>query len=155
ALDERDGKDSTAVMINHAMAEKFWPGKDPLGKRFGQGKDTSKWYQVVGVLGDVRSYGLTRNSPYEFYRTLDESAFNAMTVAVRTRGKTPTTIIQRVRQFVSAIDPPLPITTVQTMEHVVSESIGRPRLMSALTGLFAALAGFLAMVGVYGVMAYN
>jgi predicted permease len=154
-LDDRDGKDSTAVMINHAMAEKFWPGKDPLAKRFGQGNDTSKWFQVVGVLADVRSYGLTRNSPYEFYRTLDESAFNAMTVAIRTRGDNPAAIIPSVRQLVSAIDPSLPITTVQTMEHVVSESIGRPRLMSALTGLFAALAGFLAMVGVYGVMAYN
>jgi putative ABC transport system permease protein len=154
-LDARDGKDSTAVMVNHAMAEKFWTGKDPLGKRFGQGNDTSKWFQVVGVLGDVRSFGLTRNSPYEFYRTLDESAFNAMTVAIRTRGDNPTAIIPSVRQILAAIDPALPITAVQTMEHVVSESIGQPRLMSALTGMFATLAGVLAIVGVYGVMVYN
>ena len=53
-LDSHDGEKSVAVLINAAMAHKFWPGKDPLGKRFGQGNDTSKWYQVVGVLSDVR-----------------------------------------------------------------------------------------------------
>jgi putative ABC transport system permease protein len=154
-LDARDGKGSSAVLINHAMAEKFWPGKDPLGKRFGQGSDTSKWYEVVGVLGDIRSYGLMRNSPYEFYRTIEESSFSAMTVVMRTQAADPNAVVPSVRQVVASIDPLLPITAVQTMEHVVSESVGQPRLMSALTGVFAALAGFLAIVGVYGVMAYN
>jgi predicted permease len=154
-LDERDRQGSNAVMINHAMAEKFWPGKDPLGKRFGQGRDTSKWFEVVGVLGDVRSYGVVRNTPYEFYRTIEESAFNAMTVVIRTHDDSPTTVIPSARQVVGSIDSLLPISAVQTMEHVVSESVGQPRLMSALTGLFGALAGLLAMVGVYGVMAYN
>jgi ABC-type antimicrobial peptide transport system permease subunit len=78
-----------------------------------------------------------------------------MTVVIRTRGDNPTAIIPSVRQIVSSMDVSLPITAVQTMEHVVSESIGQPRLMSALTGTFAALAGFLAIVGVYGVIAYN
>jgi putative ABC transport system permease protein len=154
-LDAHDGHGSTAVLINHAMAEKFWPGKDPLGKRFGQGSDKSRWYEVVGVLSDVRSYGLARSTPYEFYRTIDESAFQAMTVVVRTRGDDPMAIVPTARQIVASIDPKLPLTQVQTMEHVVNESVGQPRLMSALTGLFGALAGLLAMLGVYGVMAYN
>ena len=68
-------------MINHAMADKFWPGKDPLGKRFGQGSDKSQWYEVVGVLSDVRSYGLARSTPFEFYRTIEESPFQSMTMA--------------------------------------------------------------------------
>jgi predicted permease len=154
-LEAHDGHGSTAVLINHAMAEKFWPGKDPLGKRFGQGSDKSRWYEVVGVLSDVRSYGLARSTPYEFYRTIDESAFQAMTVVVRTRGDDPMAIVPTARQIVASIDPKLPLTQVQTMEHVVNESVGQPRLMSALTGLFGALAGLLAMLGVYGVMAYN
>ena len=78
-----------------------------------------------------------------------------MTVVVRTRGDDPTTIIPTARQIVASIDPALPLTQIQTLEHVVSESVGQPRLMSALTVLFGALAGLLAMVGVYGVMAYN
>jgi putative ABC transport system permease protein len=154
-LDDRDRRGSTAVLINNAMAEKFWPGKDPLGKRFGQGTDTKQWYEVVGVVGDVRSFGLARTTPFEFYRTIEESPFNAMTVVIRTRGDDPMAVVPTARQIVAALDPTLPITQVQTMEHVVAESVGQPRLMSALTALFGGLAGLLAMVGVYGVMAYN
>jgi len=157
ALDDRDRSGATTVLINDAMAQKFWPGKDPIGKRFGQGTDTSTWFEVVGVLSNVRSFGLARNTPYEFYRTEEESVFNGgtMTVVIRTRGDDPTAIIPTARQIVASIDPSLPLNQVQTMEHVVSESVGQPRLMSALTVLFGALAGLLAMVGVYGVMAYN
>jgi putative ABC transport system permease protein len=156
-LDDRDRAGSNEVLINHAMAEKFWPGKDPIGKRFGQGTDGSQWYQVVGVLSDVRSLGLARNTPYEFYRTVEESVFDGggMTVVIRTRNADPTTIVPTARQIVASIDAGLPLTQIQTLEHVVGESVGQPRLMSALTVLFGVLAGLLAMVGVYGVMAYN
>ena len=154
-LDSHDGEKSVAVLINEAMAHKFWPGKDPLGKRFGQGNDTSKWYQVVGVLSDVRSINLMRNAPFEFYRTLDEAPFNSMTVVIRTANEDPMAIVPTARQIVASIDPSLPLNNIQTMQHVVSESVGQPRLMSALTTLFGVLAALLAIVGVYGVMAYN
>jgi putative ABC transport system permease protein len=154
-LDDRDRRTSKAVLVNQAMAEKFWPGQNPLGKRFGQGSDTSRWYEVVGVLGNVRSFGLAQTTPFEFYQTIEESPFSALTVVIRTRGEDATAIMPTARQIIASIDPTLPITQVQTMEHVVSESVGEPRLMSALTALFGGLAGVLAMVGVYGVMAYN
>lgn len=154
-LDQRDGKGSNAVLINHAMAEKFWPGKDPLGKRFGQDSDVSHWFEVAGVIGDIRSLGLTGTAPYEFYRTIEQSSFSAMTVVIRTRDEDPTKIVPSARQIVASIDAALPMASVQTMEQVVSASVGQPKLMSSLTGLFGGLAGLLAMVGVYGVMAYN
>jgi predicted permease len=154
-LDDRDRKGGTAVLINQAMAEKFWPGQDALGKRFGQGTDHSQWYDVVGVVSNVRSFGLARSTPFEFYRTIEESAFSPMTVVIRTPNADPTTIVPDVRNIVASLDPALPLTHIQTMEQVVSESLGEPRLMSSLTTLFAALAGLLAMVGVYGVMTYN
>jgi putative ABC transport system permease protein len=154
-LDSRDGDGSRTVLINQAMADKFWPGQDPIGRRFGQGADRTQWFDVVGVIGSVRSFGLTRQEPYEFYRTLDQQAFAAMTGVIRTSGSDPTTVIPTVRQLVTQIDPSMPITRVQTMEEVMAGSVGQSRLMSALTGLFGALAGVLAMVGVYGVMAYN
>jgi putative ABC transport system permease protein len=153
-LDDRDRTAST-VLINHAMAEKFWPGQNPIGKRFGQGSDKSQWYEVAGVLSDVRSFGLAGRPPFEFYRTIDQSPFTTMTIVIRTAADDPTAIVPTARQIVASIDPTLPIADVQTMEHVVSESVGQPRLMSALTVLFGALAGALAIVGVYGVMAYN
>lgn len=154
-LGDRDRQGSRAVLINHAMAEKFWPGKDPLGKRFGQGADRAQWYEVVGVMSDVRSYGLARTTPFEFYRTIEESPFTSLTVVIRTSGDDPMAVVPTARQIVASIDPALPLTHVQTMEHVVSESLGEPRLMSSMTALFGVLAGTLAMVGVYGVMAYN
>jgi predicted permease len=154
-LDARDRQGTRTVLINEAMAGKFWPGKDPIGKRFGQGRDTSQWYEVVGVIGSVRSYGLDHNAPYEFYRSIEQQTFGAMTVVMRVRTEDPTSIMPTVRQIVASIDPALPVTRVQTLDQVVADSVGQPRLMSALTGLFGGLAGLLAMVGVYGVMAYN
>ncbi|HWW87837.1 MAG TPA: ABC transporter permease [Vicinamibacterales bacterium] len=154
-LDARDGRDAPAVLINHSMADKFWPGQNPIGKRFGQGTDRDKWYEVVGVLSDVRSGGLARRTLFEFYRTIDEAPFTSMTVVIRTRDANSLAIVPTARQIIASIDPSLPLTDVQTMEHVVGESIGRPRLMSALTVLFGGLAGLLAMLGVYGVMAYH
>ncbi|MGH9348301.1 MAG: FtsX-like permease family protein, partial [Vicinamibacterales bacterium] len=154
-LDDRDRRDSRTVLINRAMAEKFWPGRDPIGRRFGQGADTSRWYEVVGVLGDVRSFGLARTTPYEFYRRIEQNPFAAMTVVIRTDGADPTAVVPTARRLVASIDATVPVSRVQTMEDVVADSVGQPRLMSALTAVFGALAGLLAMVGVYGVMAYN
>ena len=154
-LDASDRHGSRTVLINHAMAEKFWPGADPIGKRFGQGDDRSTWYHVVGVVSDVRSFGLARSTPFEFYRTLEESAFDSMTVVMRSTAPDPTALVPTARQIVASIDPMLPVAHVQTMEQVVSESLGQPRLMSSLSALFGVLAGALAIVGVYGVTAYN
>ncbi len=154
-LDSRDGPNTNGVLINQAMADKFWPGEDPIGKRFGQGGDPKNYYTVVGVIGNIRSFGLAAKSPYEFYRTTDQAPFGSMTVVLRTGGVDPSSLIPSARSMVSTIDPNLPVTNVQTMQEVVSASVGQPRLLSALSGLFGALAGLLAMVGVYGVTAYN
>jgi predicted permease len=154
-LGDRDGEGTRTVLITKAMAEKFWPGKDPIGRRFGQGADRSRWYEVVGVIGNVRSYGLTRSYPFEFYRTLDQSPFNRMTVVVETSAEDPLSMIPVARQVVRSLDPALPIAEVRTMEKAVSQSLGRPRLMSALIGLFGGLAGMLALVGIYSVMSYS
>jgi ABC-type antimicrobial peptide transport system permease subunit len=115
----------------------------------------NKWFVVVGVIGDIRSFGLARATPYEFYRTLEQDVFPGMTVVIRTTSGDPTAIVPTARSIVASIDSSVPISQVQTMEDVVAGSVGQPRLMSALTALFGSLAGVLAMVGVYGVMAYN
>src|SRR4029077_13024319 len=125
-LDDRDRSESTTVLINQAMADKFWPGQDPIDKRFGQGSDKNRWYQVVGVLSDVRSIGLASSTPFEFYRTIEQAPSPAMTVVVRTRAGDPMSIVPTARQIIASVDATLPITDVQTMEQVVSESVGQP-----------------------------
>ena len=154
-LDQRDGDQTTTVLINKAMAEKFWPGQDPLGKRFGQGTDRSRWYEVVGVVGDIRSYGLASSTPYEFYRTIEQQSNNSLTVVIRATTDDPASLVPTARQIVRSLDPALPVTAVQTMDEVVAASVGTQRLVSAMAGLFALLAALLAMVGVFGVMTYN
>jgi predicted permease len=154
-LDDRDGDGTTTVLINKAMAEKFWPGQDAIGKRFGQGADRSKWWQVVGIVGDIRSFGLTRPTPYEFYRSIEQAVSNSQTVVIRASGDDPAALVPAAKEIVRSLDPALPVTGVQTMEEVVAASVGQQRLISAMAGLFAVLAALLAMVGVFGVMTYN
>ena len=150
---DRKGALQVAV-INRAMAEKFWPGQNPIGKRVAPGNGTD-WWEVVGVVGNVRSFGLVANTPYELYRSMDQQPFASMTAVLRTQTDDPTSIVQSARQIVSGIDPRVPVTAAQTMDEVVSASVGQPRLLSALSALFGGLAGLLAMVGIYGVTAYN
>jgi putative ABC transport system permease protein len=160
-LDDRDRQGTNGVLINQAMAEKFWPGQDPIGRHFGQGEFTPKsiadgrWYEVVGVVGNVRSFGLMRATPYEFFRTTDQVPFQSMTVVIRTSTADPNALVPTARSIVASLDPQLPVTGVKTMIDVVSASVGQPRLLSALTTVFGALAGLLAMVGIYGVTSYN
>jgi putative ABC transport system permease protein len=155
-LDRRDGGGARTVLVNQAMARKFWPGQDPIGKRFGQGQDRREWYEVVGVVGDTRSYGLAQRTPYEFFRTIDQDSFPFMTVVLEARdGADPAALVPTARQLIRSMDSGMPVTNVQTLGEVVAASVGQQRLISALTGVFGSLAGLLAMVGVYGVMAYN
>jgi putative ABC transport system permease protein len=155
-FNERDRQGTQqVVVINKTMAEKFWPGQNAIGKRVAPSRSSNTWWEVIGVVRDTRSYGLAATSPYEMYRSMEQVPFASMTVVMRTRGADPTPAFHAARQVVAAIDPTLPVSKTQTMEAVVSASVGQPRLLSSLSGLFGVLAGLLAMVGVYGVTAYN
>ncbi|MEZ5319427.1 MAG: ABC transporter permease [Vicinamibacterales bacterium] len=154
--EDREGAPLHAI-LSESAAQKFWPDQDPIGRRVYKGgifPNNPPW-EVVGVVRDVRSYGLGRSVPYEMYASIEQQPFGAMTVAMRVAGADPTAVVPSARQVVKSIDPLLPVSTVQTMTAVVSESVQQPRLFSALATLFGVLAGLLAAVGVYGVMAYN
>jgi putative ABC transport system permease protein len=154
-FDDRDREGTTPVtMINQHTAEKLWPNQNPIGKHLRKGSN-GRWLEVVGVTHDVRSYGLSRAAPYELYTPIAQSQFGAMTVVVRTEGADVGAVIPAARQAVTSIDPLIPLAHVQRMADVVGQSVTEPRLISSLTLLFGALAGALAAVGVYGVMAYN
>ena len=156
AFDDRD-RDGAAlvVILSERTAEKFWPGQNPIGRRFFRNASTNSPVEVIGVARDVRTFGLARTSPYLMYISINQESFRAMTVVLRSQGADPTTVIPAARKVVAAIDPLLPMARVQTMTDVVGRSVTQPRLISSLTVLFGGLAGLLAIVGVYGVMAYN
>jgi putative ABC transport system permease protein len=155
AFGDGDREGTTLVtMINRRTADKLWPGENPIGRHMRKGGG-GPWLEVVGVVNDVRSYGLDRPAPYEMYTPIEQSQFGAMTVVVRTRTAEASGVVPAARAAVKAIDPLVPVSHVQAMADVVGKSVNQPRLMSSLTVLFGALASVLAAVGVYGVMAYN
>ena len=157
-FDDRDRIGGPPVTIlSKRTADKFWPGQDPIGRRLWRdaGSKSGTPHEVIGVARDVRTYGLGSVSPYIMYMAAEQEPFGAMTIVARSKSADPTAFVSTARQIVTSIDPALPVSRVQTLNDVVAQSVRQPRLISALTTLFATLAGILAAVGVYGVMAYN
>ena len=152
---ERDNATAPkVVIINDAVAQRFFAGDDPVGKRltfYGSGGPLS---EIVGVVSSVRSADLSRLPLIEAYAPDLQYPNNSMTFVVRTSAE-PTALTAAIRQEIAAIDALQPLSAVRTMEEVVRTSTARPRLLSVLTGVFALLAGLLAAVGTYGIMAYS
>lgn len=142
----------TVVIINEALARRCWPGEDPVGKRIQI--DTPDWSEVVGVVGDVRGQSPALEPAYEVAFPLAQGPQRTMTIAVRTTFQDPRGVLAGIRQAVAAVDPAQPLSKIETMEEVVNNSLSRPRVLSILIASFAGLAAVLALVGVYGLMAY-
>jgi predicted permease len=144
------------VLINESMARRFWPeypnGQDPIGQRILMGVNP-KPAEIVGIVADVRQ-GLDSELRPGLYRAYAQSPQPAVSFAVRTDSD-PMRFASLVRNQVLAIDPDQPISAVRTMEDMVEDTLGQRRLVMRLLGLFAGVALVLAMVGMYGVIAYS
>jgi putative ABC transport system permease protein len=152
AFEESDWWSDNAI-ISAAMARQYWPGEDPIGKRFGVNCSDSPclWRTVVGVVGDVKELGPAAEPAIAMYfmETLHD-----MTLVVRAT-QDPTRLVTDIRQIVHSIDSNQPIGDVRTMESAAAESVAPQRLTMLVSILFAALALVLAMVGLYGVISYT
>jgi putative ABC transport system permease protein len=153
---EADSADAPKVMIvNQALAKKYWPGEDAVGKRvtFDDPRKDPKWTTIVGVVGDVRHRGMDEPARPEFYQPHAQVPYRAMILAVRS-SQNPKALISTIRRELSSMDPDLPIAHVRTVDEIVSDSIAPRRLSVLLLGVFAAIALVLAAIGMYGVMSY-
>ncbi|GEN11820.1 duplicated orphan permease [Myxococcus fulvus] len=142
------------VLVNQTLAREAWPGETPVGQRIRLGSDPdSPWLTVIGVVGDVRQGGALKETRPEAYVPALQGTFHFIQFAAHTEGD-PTRLVAGVREAVAALDSQLPISKVRTMEETVTSAMARPRFLSTLVALFAALALLLAGVGLSGVIAY-
>ena len=156
-LAEQDGPDSPGVVIiNNTFARRFWPGEEPLGKRFkfGGPDSTAPWLTIVGIVGDMRRTGLDSEVRCEAFLPYTQRQVNFMELVVRAASD-PRAIVGAVREMVTAIDPNQPISHVRTMDQVLGGMMAQRRLNMVLFALFGGVALVLAAVGVYGVISYS
>ncbi len=152
---DRDSASAPNVaIVNESMARRFWRGESPVGQRVST--DHEVWFEVVGVVADVKHSDLADNSAPEMYFPYQQQPLPAsmMALVIRTTGD-PMSLAEAVRRQISAVDRNQPVTQVKTMERVMADSITPQRLSFLLIGIFAAMALGLATAGIYGVISYT
>ena len=154
----RDFSDSDALdrpfvaVVNEALVRKSFPNQNPLGRTIFCTFDSDQGMTIIGVVGDVRQRGPEREPMPECYMTYGQHAFNGLSLVARTTGD-PNALAGTLRHLVRERSPDVPMKFM-TMEAVLSENVAVPRFRTLLFAVFAGLAVWLAMAGVYGVMAY-
>jgi putative ABC transport system permease protein len=156
-LDERDTQDRPPVtVVNLALARRYFPGGDAVGKRitYGRPQDNAPWVTIVGVVADEQQDALDKTAQPQVYSAIRQQMQNPMTFVVRS-SLDPAAAIAMARREVQAVDRDLALTSVTTLEQVVSNAMGDHRFRTMLLSAFAATALFLAALGIYGVLAYT
>jgi predicted permease len=157
----REGDDERAglvAIVNEALARQYWAGEDPVGRRIAiDPGDSPQWRTVVGVVGDVRQMGLAVPARAEIYLPFRQIAtqpwFTPRDLVVRTAGD-PMLRVDTITRAVHAIDPALAISNIRSLDAVLDEEVASRRIGTTLLISFAAFALILAVVGLYGVIAY-
>ncbi|MBI3851136.1 MAG: ABC transporter permease [Verrucomicrobia bacterium] len=142
------------VIIDEKFANKFWPDADPLGQQIQLGGDTNELLSIVGVVGHVKNYGVDAASREEIYLPVKQHSQAAMNLMIKTARSMPE-LAATLRGVVLAMDPDQPLTSLRTMESILGESTAPRRITMLLLSVFSGLAVALAVVGIYGVMAYS
>jgi len=157
-FDDRDNDQSRTIIINQAIAQRDFGGENPVGKRVGfgnaDGKGQPVWFEIVGVTANVRSLELKEEAEPELYFSSLQSPFESMSLVIRSTVD-PTSLIAAVRSAVTEIDKTVPITQIETMDRIVTESVMQPRFNMVLLILFSSIALLLSAAGIYGVTAYS
>src|SRR5262245_43570601 len=144
------------VVVSEKLARRLWPGEESLGKRIKYGGENfnAPWMTVVGVVGDTKHYDLVEAPRMRFYKPYAQDAWNSMALVVRSEVDA-SSLSAAVRREVIAVDGNQPVFGVRTFTQLFSASIARQRFFALVMAAFAGLAMLLAVIGIYGVVAYS
>jgi len=154
---ERDGIDTPGVVIlSNSTAKKLFPNENPIGHQmlFGTDNGNGLSAEVIGVVGDVRSIQLSKTNDVEFYRPWPQRSFSGFNLIVRSATK-PEATATIVRAALDKLDKDMPILQPNTLDLLVTQSLGQQRLTMGLLAVFAGVALLLAVIGIYGAVAYT
>ena len=147
-----DARAEPVVVVSEASVRRFWPESDPIGSRIRFGGDQI-WRRVVGIAGDVRHWGLTRDTNPMLYWPEAQANFPFLTFVLKS-DRDLASLTPDIRAAVKAIDPNLPVANLESVEHdLVARSVRAQRAQMILLSAFAVVALLLAVIGIYGVMA--
>lgn len=141
------------VIINQSFAKRFWPNESSVGKQL-QITGNEAPVEIIGVVGDVKHFGIERKTMFEMYSSYLQSATYLTTLVIKTESN-PLKYAAMVRKEVRTLDPDLPVYDIKTMEQRIDESTGNRRFITYVLGIFAVIAIVLAGGGIYSVMAYS
>jgi putative ABC transport system permease protein len=150
--DADNGQAPRVVIVNQALARRFWPNENAIGKHIIVGRQAAA--EVVGMASDVKNNGLAVDAQPQLYLPFRQLPWGNMNLLVRT-AIDPHQLVATLRQQVYAVDPDQPITQVQTMEELLATFRAQPRFTVFLLSSLSSMALILAVVGIYGVIAYT
>ena len=148
--DDTEGS-NPVIIVNENLARAMFPGQDPIGKRIRSWRDENQLREIVGVVADVRYFGRDDELRGLVYVPHTQNAWRSMVLNVKTRGD-PGGAIAAIRARIREVDPDLAIANLRTVTTLLERSVAPRRAGMLLLALFAALAGALAAIGLYGVL---
>jgi predicted permease len=156
-LDTDTDHSTPVTIINSSMANKFWPGENPIGKQLALGSPAYPPMTIVGVVPNIKHLSLRDEPGPEMYVPFTQKPFPSMLImhfVLRCKAD-PGSLIGSVRASLRSLDPDLPIARVTTLEAIVANSIAGQRFSMLLLGAFAATSLLLASCGLYGLISYS
>jgi len=151
--DRDDAASPMVLLVNQTLARRYWPNQNPVGKHVLVGRGASP-SEVVGLLGDVRNMNLAADVKPEIYFPYAQLPGLSLNLIVRTAGE-PQAMVKAVEGAVFALDGSQPVTAIQTMDEILEAGAAQPRFTTSLLAGLSLAALVLAMVGIYGVIAYS